>query len=241
MGWLDPITTLTFVSACTQTIRLGTSVLILPYRPPVQTAKQIATLDVLSEGRLTIGVGVGWMREEAEIIGMPWNRRGERTDEQLSIFRLLFEQPAPNFHGKHYQFPKVGFEPKPLQKPFPFWIGGSSPAAFRRAAYFGEAFHAAFQAKDVIEKEWSEVKIACDQLGRDPESIRLSLRIYLDPAQTMPESQSLAGSKDQMLETISGLKNIGVSHLLLDPVAKGGVRGRLDAIRAFMEDIAPTI
>ena len=108
MGWLDAISTLTFVAACTETIRLGTTVLILPYRQPVQTAKQIASLDVLSEGRAILGVGVGWMAEEAGVLGMPWDKRGARSDEQLEIFRRLFSEREPSFDGEFYSFPKVG-------------------------------------------------------------------------------------------------------------------------------------
>ena len=88
-GWLDPIGTLLFVAAVTENLRLGFSVLILPYRPPVETAKRLATIDVLSNGRLILGVGVGWMREEAEVLGMPWDRRGKRSDEQLEVFSTL--------------------------------------------------------------------------------------------------------------------------------------------------------
>jgi probable F420-dependent oxidoreductase len=239
MGWLDAISTLTFVAGCTEKIRLGTTVLILPYRPPVQTAKQLASLDVLSDGRLILGVGVGWMAEEADILNMPWDRRGERTDEQLEIFRRLFNDPAPSFEGEFYRFPKVGFEPKPVQKPLPVWVGGSSPAAFRRVARFGNAFHAAFQPREVVADEWAQVRRNCEEAGRDPSELRLSLRFYLDPAEAMQPEKSIAGSRDRMLETVAGLKDIGVSHILLDPVARGGVAARLDALRQFMSDVAP--
>ncbi len=112
MGWLDPIGTLLFIAGCTDRVRLGTTVLILPYRPPVATAKQLATLDVVSNGRLILGVGIGWMAEEAAVLGMPWDHRGRRSDEQLEIFRRLFTEPEPSFQGEFYRFPKVGFEPK---------------------------------------------------------------------------------------------------------------------------------
>jgi probable F420-dependent oxidoreductase len=241
MGWFDPISTLTFVAACTEKIRLGTSVLILPYRQPVQTAKQIASLDVLSEGRVILGVGVGWMAEEAAILGMPWDRRGARADEQLEIFERLFTESEPSFEGEFYRFQKVGFEPKPVQSPLPIWVGGSSSAALRRVARFGQGFHAAFQPRDVVAAEWAEVRQACEASGRDPGSLTLSLRIYLDPAQAMPKDKAIGGSTDEMLETITRLKDIGVRHLLLDPLARGGVAARLDAFRAFMADVAPHV
>jgi probable F420-dependent oxidoreductase len=239
MGWLDPISTLTFVAGCTEKLRLGTTVLILPYRMPVQTAKQIASLDVMSEGRAILGVGVGWMAEEAAVLGMPWDKRGKRSDEQLEVFHRLFTEREPSFDGEYYSFPKVGFEPKPLQSPFPIWVGGSTPVAFRRVAKYGQAFHAAFQPREELASAWTQIQQECEAIGRDPAELTFSLRIYLDPAGAMPASKSIAGSKDQMLETIGKLREMGISHLLLDPVARGGVPGRLDAVRAFMEDVAP--
>jgi probable F420-dependent oxidoreductase len=239
IGWLEALSTLAFVAGCTDRIRLGTTVLILPYRPPLQTAKQLAAIDVLSNGRLILGAGVGWMREEAELLGMPWDRRGARSDEQLAIFRHVWSEKTPAFDGTFYRFPEIGFEPKPVQDPLPIWIGGSSPSAFRRAARFGQAFHAAFQPKEVVADEWAQVQAACAEFGRDPAELSLSLRFYLDPAAAMEPEKSIAGSADRMLETIAGLQAIGVSHILLDPVARGGVAGRLDALRQFMAEVAP--
>lgn len=234
MGWLDPIGTLQFLAGCTSNIRLGTTVLILPYRPPVATAKQLATLDVLSNGRLILGVGVGWMAEEAAVLGMPWDHRGQRADEQLQIFKHLFSDPEPSFEGQFYQFPPVGFEPKPVQQPVPVWVGGSTDAAFRRAARFGHGFHAAFQPLDVVQNEWRAVQAACEAIDRDPGELTLSVRLYLDPESRMEPEKSVAGNAQQMGERIEQLAEAGVRHVLLDPVARGGVAGRLDAVRQFM-------
>lgn len=238
MAWLDPLGTLFFVAGVTEKIRLGTSVLILPYRHPVTTAKQIATLDMLSEGRVILGVGVGWMSEEAEILGMPWDKRGKRSDEQLALFDALFTQSAPRFDGDFYQVPTVGFEPKPAQHPFPIWVGGSSEAAFERAARFGTGFHAAFQPLDVVVDEYARVCEHAMALGRDPASLTLSLRMFLDPAQMMEGDKSIAGGHDQMRQRVGELQEAGVGHILLDPVARGGIEGRSDAIADFMENVA---
>ncbi|MFU8817823.1 MAG: LLM class F420-dependent oxidoreductase [Pseudomonadales bacterium] len=237
MGWLDPLGTLTFLAGCTSRIRLGTTVLILPYRPPVATAKQLASLDVLSDGRLILGVGVGWMAEEAAVLGMPWDHRGRRSDEQLQIFERLFSDPQPSFDGEFYAFPKVGFEPKPIQQPVPVWVGGATPAAFRRTARFGHGFHAAFQPLEVVREEWRAVADACEAIGRDPAELTLSLRLYLDPDARMEPEKSVAGSPQQMRDRLAQLAEAGVGHVLLDPVAKGGVQGRLDAVRQFMTDV----
>src|SRR5215213_5350941 len=168
MPWLDPLGTLFFVAAATERLRLGTSVLILGYRPPVLTAKAIASLDVLSEGRTILGVGVGWMREEFEVLGMPYDHRGARADEQLEVFAALFGDENPQFDGSYYGFPEVGFFPRPVQAPVPVGVGGSTPAAYRRAARYGAAFHAAFQAPEEVGDAWRQVHEQCEAIGRDP-------------------------------------------------------------------------
>lgn len=237
MGWLDPIGTQLFVAACTERLRLGFTVLILPYRQPVVTAKQLATLDVLSNGRLILGCGVGWMAEEAAILGMPWDSRGARAAEQLELFEALFTQATPSYEGRFYQLPEVGFEPKPIQKPVPVWVGGHTPAAFRRVARFGSGYHAAFQPLEVVVDEWRQVRQAAQDAGRDSAELTLSLRLYLDPNGAMEPDYSLTGSPQQMQDRVAALRAAGVQHVLLDPVARGGVEGRLDAVRQFMEEV----
>ncbi len=238
MAWLDPLGTLQFVAAVTERLRLGTTVLILPYRQPVVTAKQLATLDVLSQGRVILGAGIGWMAEEAAILGMPWDKRGKRSDEQLALFNTLFTDAEPEFDGEFYQLPKVGFEPKPVQSPFPIWIGGASEAAFRRVARWGTGFHAAFQPLLTVTEEFAKVTAYTEAAGRDPADITLSLRVYLDPASAMEADKSIAGSTQQMQDRVGEITDAGVQHVLLDPVARGGIQGRLDAICAFMETVA---
>lgn len=238
LGWLDPLATLLYIAGCTEQIRLGTSVLILPYRLPVVTAKQLATLDVVSNGRLILGVGVGWMAEEAAVLGMPWDHRGRRADEQLEIFRRLFTDDAPSFEGEFYRFPRVGFQPKPVQQPVPVWVGGNTEAAFQRVARYGHGFHAAFQPLDDVQREWQAVRATCEALGRDPDELTLSLRLYLDPDSVMPPDKSVAGNAAAMSDRLRELARAGVHHVVLDPVASGGLSGRLDAVRAFMTDVA---
>ncbi len=238
-GWLDPFGTLLFVAAVTEKLRLGFSVLILPYRPPVETAKRLATIDVLSQGRLILGVGVGWMQEEAEVLGMPWDRRGKRCDEQLRVFDTLFFDDNPSFDGEFYSFPAVGFEPKPVQNPVPIWVGGNTSAAYRRAARCGHGFHAAFEPLHDVASGWEQVVAACEAEGRDQHEITLSLRYYLDPASGMKPEISVAGSAEQMIDMVGRIADTGVTHLVLDPAVSGGLKGRIEALTAFMEDVAP--
>ena len=239
MPWLDPLGTLIFVAALTERVRLGTTVLILGYRPPVLTAKWMSTLDVLSGGRAILGVGVGWMREEFEVLGMPYDHRGARADEQLEVFEELFTADTPSYDGTYYRFPEIGFSPKPPNGHIPIWVGGSSAAAFRRTARFGDGFHAAFEPIERVVEEWAAIDRACDEIGRDRSEIELSIRLYLDPEAHMEGPKSVQGSTDQMADTVGRWREAGVDHIGLDVVAGGGASGRLDALRAFMADVAP--
>ena len=241
MPWLDPIGTMFFVAGCTERLRLGATVLILGYRPPVLTAKAIASLDVVSDGRVILGVGVGWMREEFEVLGMPYDHRGKRADEQLELFETLFSQTDPSHHGEYYDVPEIGFEPKPVNGTVPIWVGGDSEAAFRRTARFGDALHAAFQPIDIVAAGWRRVGELCAEAGRAPGDVRLSVRLYLDPEGSMPASKSISGSPAQMLDTIGEWAAIGVDHILLDPVASGGIAGRRAAMERLMVDVASRV
>ena len=241
MPWLDPIGTLFFIAGCTERLQLGTTVLILGYRPPVLTAKAVASLDVVSDGRAILGVGVGWMQEEFEVLGMPFDHRGRRADEQLELFRALFTESSPSYHGDYYDVPEIGFEPKPVHGTVPIWVGGDTEPAFRRTARFGDAFHAAFQPLDEVATAWRRVQELCAEAGRDAGEVRLSVRLYLDPAASMPASKSIGGSPDQMVDTIGQWAAIGVDHILLDPVAPGGIDGRRGAMEQFMTTVVPRL
>jgi alkanesulfonate monooxygenase SsuD/methylene tetrahydromethanopterin reductase-like flavin-dependent oxidoreductase (luciferase family) len=207
----------------------------------VLTAKAIASLDYLSGGRVILGVGVGWMREEFELLGMPYDHRGKRADEQLALFAELFGNAAPSFAGEYYEVPEIGFEPKPAGGRVPIWVGGDTEPAWRRTARYGDAFHAAFQPIDEVDAAWKRVGELCAEAGRDPGAVRLSVRLYLDPAGSMPADKSIAGSRQQMVDTIGAWQAIGVDHILLDPVAPGGYEGRRAAMESFSTDVAADV
>src|SRR5256885_13311930 len=132
----EQLTEVTWIAAKTTRLRLVTSVMVVPHRPAVLTAKILSTIDVLSGGRLTLGIGAGWMREEFEAIDAPdFDARGTVTDEYLRAFVELWTKDAPKFDGKHVRFSNIGFDPKPVQKPHPpIWVGGESGPALRRTA-----------------------------------------------------------------------------------------------------------
>jgi probable F420-dependent oxidoreductase len=140
-AFLEPFVALTYMAALTSTIRLGTNVVIAPLRDPFLTARAVASLDVLSRGRVEFGVGVGWMREEFEVMGQDFSTRGRRTDEFLAVLDRLFREQTPEFHGQFFDFGRVAFEPKPMQRPRPpVVVGGYSDAALRRAARCGDGW-----------------------------------------------------------------------------------------------------
>jgi probable F420-dependent oxidoreductase len=139
-GLLDPFVTLAFLAAHTSDVRLGTAMCLLPQRNPLYTAKEVATLDWLSNGRVDLGIGVGWLREEFEALGVPWSRRGQRADESIQVLRALWEQDTPSFDGELVSLPACRQDPKPLQRPVPIHVGGESDAAMRRVARFGSGW-----------------------------------------------------------------------------------------------------
>lgn len=140
--FLDPMVLLAHLAAATSRIRLGIGIYMLVLRDPVLVARTIASLDVLSKGRLDLAVGLGWCEEEYAYTGNDWAVRGRRTDEMLRALRVLFEDPAPEFHGEFFDFGPLGFEPKPVQKPrLPIHVGGQSRAAVRRAAELGDGWY----------------------------------------------------------------------------------------------------
>src|SRR5207245_6613610 len=141
--YLEPAALLAAAAVCTTRARLGSSVFILGHRHPVVMAKMLTTIDALSNGRLIVGVGVGWWKEELTILGAPFERRGRQADEALEVFKALWTQANPSFEGEFFRFHDVGFAPKPVQQPHPpIWVGGDSPGAFRRVVTLGDGWHA---------------------------------------------------------------------------------------------------
>jgi probable F420-dependent oxidoreductase len=142
LPFYEPLSVLSFLAGCTERIRLGMHVLIIPYRPAVYTAKILATLDALSQGRLILGAGTGWMAEEFEALGLDtYAKRGAVTNEYLRLFKELWTKDAPEFRGDFVQVSGIGFQPKPVQRPHPpIWIGGHSGPALRRVALLGDGW-----------------------------------------------------------------------------------------------------
>jgi len=166
---LDPFAALTFAAALTKTIRLGTGICLIPERNPVVTAKEVASLDKLSGGRFDLGVGVGWLAEEFTAVGVPWERRAERTREYLKAMKLLWTEEAPEFKGEFCSFPKVRMYPKPVQKPHPPIIfGGESTPALKRIAEVGDGWFGVNVSVEDAQTKIGRIRQYAQAAGRDP-------------------------------------------------------------------------
>jgi probable F420-dependent oxidoreductase len=177
----DPLDLLAFLAAHTTKLRLGTGLIVLPEHHPVQLAKRLATIDKLSSGRLTIGIGVGWLREELEALNIDPATRGRRTDECIEALRVLWREDEPTFHGEFFNFDKACSHPKPVQpNGVPIHIGGHSAAAARRAGRLGDGFHPLGLAGDALTERVTQMRDAAEHAGRDPDSIELTLGGLLD-------------------------------------------------------------
>jgi probable F420-dependent oxidoreductase len=170
----DPLIWLAFAAAAAPTMRLGTCILIVPQRNPLILAKELATLDQLSGGKVELGLGVGWLEEEFKALGVPWERRGARNDEYIEAMRTLWSGPEVEFHGEFVDFPKVTCSPRPVQPSIPILVGGDSEVAIKRAARLADGYFPGEGATDRLAALISRVRRAAEDVGRDPDEIEIN-------------------------------------------------------------------
>jgi len=243
--WPEQITTLAYLAGVTERIRLVTSVMIIPYRNPILTAKMLSTLDMLSKGRLILGAGVGWMEEEFELLDAPpFAERGAVTNEYLQAFIELWTNDDPKFEGKYVNFSDITFLPKPVQKPYPpIWIGGQSKPAIRRAAHIGDCWHpvGAIPAAPLEPEELAENLVLLHQYaekaGRDPATIQVSVKAPLyDAGDSSGPRRRFSGSSDEVRQDIQTYSDVGVTHLIFD-FRTGDPKQTEDRMARFSEEV----
>jgi len=216
LPFLDPVATMGFLAGCTERIRIGAGVLVLPYRHPLENAKVSATLDWLTEGRFILGVGVGWLEEEFDALGVPFGERGQRAEEQIRALRALFAGEE-SFEGRFYRFEGVGFAPRPLR--MPLWVGGDSASARRRAGLYGDAWFPALWGRPVeaIGREHQEVRRWAESAGRDPDAVGLSLLVPLLMGEgEVAEGAPLEGALDRLKGLLESCARQGVQEVVLN-------------------------
>ena len=208
--YLEPVTVLAAAAVLTTRARLGASVFILGHRHPVVMAKMLTSIDALSNGRLICGVGVGWWKEELEILGAPFHARGRQADEILRVFKALWTEENPSFAGEFFHFRDIGFAPKPVQKPHPpIWVGGDSPGAFRRVVTLGNGWHATSKTPAELKEALGRLRAVADAGRRSFESIELSLRFTLT-------DKLIAEGPQAVVDVLGEYKRLGLTHVLID-------------------------
>lgn len=216
---MDPIVSLAFAAANTSRIRLGLSVVVMPYFTPIVLAKQLATLDVLSAGRLEVGLGLGWSRDEYDAVGVPFSGRGRRGDEFIRCLKAIWTEPEAEFRGEYYQLPRSIIEPKPVQKPHPpITVGGYGPAVIKRAVTLADGFMGGNVPLDQVTPLVRELRSAAAASGRDPSSLRIicrgTYRVFDSPQG--PGRRALFGSVDEIRRDIERYADQGLTELFLE-------------------------
>jgi len=224
-GLLEPLNTLSFLAAHTSTVRLGTAMVLLPQRNPVYTAKEVATLDWLSGGRVDLGVGVGWLEEEFRAVNVPWPRRGRRTDEYLKVLHALWTDETSAYEGEFYSLEPCQMFPKPLQDPLPIHIGGESDAALARVARAGNGWHTFNRSPDGLAEPLATLDGLLAVHGRTRSDITITVCPYFQPLDAdIAERYAEAGAD-------------AVSALLI-PMDTDSVRSQLDGLIPVQERAA---
>jgi len=221
-GILGPFTTLTFLAAHTKTLRLGTGIAILPQHNPVYFAKHVADVDVLSGGRLIVGIGTGWLEQEFNALQVPFEHRGSRARDYLQMMKSLWEDKISSFEGEYYKLPESIQLPKPVQKPHPpLFFGGESNPALRRVAQFGQGWMGYRLTPDTLPERLEKLTAMLKEHGRTLEEIELSISPYDTPCD---------------LDTVKRFSDLGVKQIIV-MLAPGSTEKMIRALDAYAEEL----
>ena len=243
----DPMMVLSYVAAMTSKIMLGTSVLIMPYRNPIVTAKMVATLDQMSGGRAIVGVGSGWNQAEYDALGVPYRQRGSRTTEYLQLWKKCWEPGRTTFHGRYFSFENMHVNPKPLQTPHPaIWAGGSSLASLRRAARFAEVWQPTPTPLEDLLQNQAALKEASDELGKAPPRTRMSFRVNLtDITGATSASGGRPTGQGTSTQVASDMKRYrqeaGLEEFQINFSGCGNLQQLLDSMDRLVQEIIPEV
>ena len=241
--WYDPVATLAFLAAATERIRLLSHVAVVGLRHPLLTAKQYATLDHLSGGRLILGVGAGHVREEFDVLGVGFERRGSVLDESIDALRAaLGPDEFPEHQGKLYAFEGLGQRPRPAQERVPVWVGGSSPAAVRRAALKADGWLPQGDPRDRLPEQIARIRRLREEAGIEGPYVMGALAepLYVGRAGWDVGRRTIAGRPEELAESLRAYRGMGVDQIQVRFRCRS--RGELtDQIEAFGETVAPLL
>ena len=237
--YYDPLTILAFAAAQTERIALGTSVLVLPYHNPMRLAKQAATLDQLSGGRVVLGIGVGVIDTELEAMGVPFVERGPYTDESIEIMKTLWTEDIPRHEGRFFQFSDMAFSPRPVRPAgIPLLIGGTSRAAIRRAARHGDGWHPTAMPPEDLAQGIRYLHEQAERADRDPASIPISISVPLQGGR--PGRFTLGGDPAEMRANILAFADVGVSRIVVSPYS-GDPAEVFPAMETIAAEVMPAV
>jgi len=238
----DPLITLGVVAGATSRVRLGTTVLIVPYRQAVVTAKMVSSLDALSGGRVVLGVGVGWMREEIELLGGNYDRRGAWSDEAIAVMRACWRDARTAHRGEFFSFDDVGVFPKPVRGDIPILVGGHTPRALRRVVERGDGWHAAFISPPALGEDIARLREECARQKRPFDQLTISVRagLSLRSAPLGSDRKPLQGSRDQIIADLTAYRDLGVGTILLETRYRD-LQEILATYDTFARDILPNL
>ena len=244
----DPLMVLSHVAARTSTVLLGTSVLIMPYRNPIVTAKMVATLDQLSGGRAIAGVGAGWNEAEYDALGVPYHERGARTTEYLRLWQACWEPGPTTFHGRFFSFDQMHVSPKPLQQPHPpIWIGGSSHASLRRAARFAQVWQPTPTALPELISNQAYLRDVCAEIGRnDVPRTRMSFRVNFShitgSSSSGGDRPTGQGTPEQVASDLKRYRQeASLEEFQMNFNGCGSLQQLLDSMDVLVQDVIPKV
>ena len=246
--FMEALTVLTYVTACTSRIRIGSTVIIVPYRNPILQAKIFATMDVLSKGRVDCGVGVGWWEKEFETLDVPYSERGPMTNEWLEIFKILWTEENPEYHGKYYSFDGIQFYPKPAQKPhIPIWVGGHTRRALRRTALYGNAWHPSRQSPEYVAERLPYLRQQTEAAGRSFDDITISLKralhytdVGITESENVRATGTMIGTTQEVIADIHKCAEIGITQLTYD-FRTNEIDECINLLEYFAEKVVPVV
>jgi probable F420-dependent oxidoreductase len=236
---LDPIETLTFAAALTKKIALGTSVLDIPYYNPVTLARRLTTLDCLSHGRLRVGFGLGWSKDEMDAAGADMKQRGAMADEFLQVLKAIWTTNPVEFRGKFYTVPKSFIGPKPVQKPHPpIYMAAFAPAALKRLATLADGWNPVAVPVEGMAQMFAGIKQMAKEAGRDPSLLAMVVRanLWITDKPLGKERMIFSGTLDQIKEDLAACRKIGAHEVHFDPTFMAGAES-LNGWFATMERI----
>ena len=225
----EPFVMFGYLAALTEKIEFCTGIIILPQRQTALAAKQTAEVDVLTNGRLRLGIGVGWNEVEYEALGENWENRGRRSAEQIEVMRMLWTQEVVNYEGRYHKITHAGINPLPVQRPIPVWFGGGAPQVVRRLARMGDGWFPQFKPDGEGREKLEEMRELARGYGRDPAAIGVEGRVALMDSNNPDDWNKLASDWD----------DAGASHLSVNTMRAGlsGPDQHIEAIRRFKEAV----